>query len=181
MSGVLRIAAAVLCVTTVLVATPALAVLIEPIPEERVVQAKERDGTKKGKEAAGIDRSQIKEVALSVVGTPYSWGGATPAGFDCSGLTSWVYSHVGITLPHSSDAQYALAGTPGFTRVEDIADLRVGDLVFHNSDGSGIGHVGIYVGNDRFISTTSSEGVQVRSLFDPYWGPIWVGAVRVSR
>lgn len=178
MSRVSRIAAACVCATVLGSAAPALAVPAEPIVDTENTEFKQR--RKSTVSAAPTSPEKIKQIAMSVVGTPYSWGGATPAGFDCSGLTSWVYAHVGITLPHSSDAQYALAGTPGFTRVEEIDDLRMGDLVFHNSDGSGIGHVGIYVGNDRFISTTSSEGVQVRSLFDSYWGPLWVGGVRVS-
>jgi len=182
MSRVLRITAACVCAATVLTAAPALAVPAEPIVEEKVVQAKKREAAKKAEAAApeAVGSSRIEQLALSVVGTPYSWGGTTPAGFDCSGFTSWVYAHVGITLPHSSDAQYALAGTPGFTRIDAIDDLQVGDLVFHATDGSGVGHVGIYIGDGQFVSATSSEGVQQRSLFDSYWGPLWVGAVRVS-
>lgn len=125
--------------------------------------------------------AEIKRVALTQIGAPYSYGGTTPSGFDCSGFTSWVYSHVGITLPHSSAAQYSLGGTSGFTTISEISKLEVGDLVFHATGGSGIGHVGIYVGNDEFVSTTSSAGVQIRSLFDSYWGPLWVGAVRPTR
>lgn len=121
---------------------------------------------------------QLVEIARSQIGAPYSYGGTSPTGFDCSGFTSWVYSHVGVTLPHSSDAQYSLGGTRGFTRIDDPSDLVPGDLVFHATDGSGVGHAGIYVGDGQFISATSSAGVQVRSLFDSYWGPLWVGGVR---
>ena len=125
--------------------------------------------------------AEIKRVALTQIGAPYYYGGTTPSGFDCSGLTSWVYSHVGITLPHSSAAQYSLGGSNGFTSISEIAQLEVGDLVFHATGGSGVGHVGIYIGNSEFISTTSSAGVQIRSLFDSYWGPLWIGGVRPTR
>jgi len=184
MSRVSRIAAACVCAATMLSAAPAAAVPAEPIAEERAIQqATKREAAKKREvaTAASAESSRIEELALSVIGAPYSWGGTTPSGFDCSGFTSWVYAHVGITLPHSSDAQYALAGSPGFTLISNIDDLQVGDLVFHATDGSGVGHVGIYVGDGMFVSATSSEGVQQRSLFDSYWGALWVGAVRVSR
>ena len=124
-------------------------------------------------------RSHIEARARSQIGAPYSYGGGSPSGFDCSGFTRWVYLEHGANLPHSSDAQFELAGRNGYKRVWDRADLHVGDLVFHDTDSGRIGHVGIYVGGGRFISATSSEGVQVRSLYDSYWGPRWVGATRV--
>ncbi|MBW3595431.1 MAG: C40 family peptidase [Actinobacteria bacterium] len=179
MSRVSRIAAACVCAATMATAAPAFAVPAEPI-----VDAKSATKAKQARKATAVPAptaaAKIKRTALSVVGAPYSYGGTSPAGFDCSGFTSWVYSHVGITLPHSSSAQYSLAGSDGFTRIDDIEDLQIGDLVFHATGGSGIGHVGIYIGDGSFVSATSSEGIQVRSLFDSYWGPLWVGAVRVS-
>ena len=123
---------------------------------------------------------KLVPIARSQIGAPYSYGGTTPAGFDCSGFTSWVYSHIGVTLPHSSGAQYSLGGSGDFESIASIEDLEVGDLVFHGS-GSDIQHVGIYVGDNQFVSATSSSGIQVRSLFDSYWGPLWVGGVRYSR
>jgi hypothetical protein len=91
----------------------------------------------------------------------------------------WVYSEHGAELPHSSDAQFELAGERGYTRVWHRKDLEVGDLVFHDTSSGRVGHAGIYLGNGKFISATSSEGVQVKSLYDSYWGPRWVGATRV--
>lgn len=121
---------------------------------------------------------RLIKTAMAQEGAPYSYGGTSPAGFDCSGFILWVYSHLGITLPHSSSAQYALGDQAGYQRIHDPDDLRVGDLVFQ---GSGeVSHAGIYIGDGNFISATSSSGVQVRSLFDSYWGPIWIGGLRVE-
>ena len=182
MSRVSRAVAACVLVATLSAAAPAAAVPL--IEADVAAEAKSKSDAKrraKTKSTAPKARSgaKIVQIARSVIGTPYSYGGTTPAGFDCSGFTSWVYSHVGITLPHSSSAQYALGGSNGFTSIESMDDLQPGDLVFHDTDGSGIGHVGIYTGGGMFVSATSSEGIQEKSLTDSYWGPVYVGAVRV--
>lgn len=83
---------------------------------------------------------QIVDIARQYIGTPYVYGGATPAGFDCSGFTQYVYAQVGISLPRSSSAQ----GSVGY-RVS-AAEARPGDLVW------GPGHVGIYTGNGQHIA-----------------------------
>lgn len=125
-------------------------------------------------------QNHIVDRARSVVGTPYSYGGGSPGGFDCSGLTRWVFAGHGADLPHSSSAQFALGDRPGYRRIASRGDLKKGDLVFHDTTDAQVGHVGIYVGSGNFISATSSEGVQVRSLYDPYyWGARWVGGVRL--
>lgn len=73
-------------------------------------------------------------------------------------------------------------GTQGNNkRIWKRSKLEVGDLVFHKTTSARVGHVGIYIGNGRFISSTSSGGVRVRSIYDPYyWGPRWVGATRLT-
>lgn len=125
-------------------------------------------------------RDHIAERARSVVGSPYSYGGGSPGGFDCSGLTRWVFAGHGADLPHSSAAQYELGDRPGYRRIHNRDALEKGDLVFHKTTSAHVGHVGIYVGGGNFVSATSSEGVQVRSLYDPYyWGERWVGGVRL--
>ena len=87
--------------------------------------------------------------AMRLRGVPYVWGGSTTAGFDCSGFTAFVYAKFGITLAHSTYAQWD-AGTHIPKR-----DLRPGDLVFFD----GIGHVGIYIGDGRFIHAPHTGAV----------------------
>jgi cell wall-associated NlpC family hydrolase len=85
--------------------------------------------------------------ARHLVGVPYRWGGTSPrTGFDCSGFVRFVYNHFGVQLPHSSYADFSLGR--GVSR----RALRPGDLVFFN----GLGHVGLYVGNGRFIHAPHS-------------------------
>ena len=86
--------------------------------------------------------------ALGQLGTPYSWGGAAPGGFDCSGLVSWAYAQAGRGgLPHFTGALWNSG-----THISSPGDLAPGDLVFFH----GLGHVGIYVGNDSFIHAPHS-------------------------
>jgi cell wall-associated NlpC family hydrolase len=125
-------------------------------------------------------RAHIENRVRSQIGEPWVSGGESPGGFDCSGLTYWTYRKHGETLPRSSIDQFYLGKEEGYKRIWKRSRLKEGDLVFHKTTSARVGHVGIYIGNDKFISTTSSEGVQVRSLYDKYyWGPRWVGATRV--
>lgn len=87
-------------------------------------------------------RGNVVSIAAQYLGVPYVWGGASPSGFDCSGLTMYVYAQVGIYLPHSAAAQYN-SGTP-----VSASEMAPGDLVFF---GSPISHVGIYVGGGSMI------------------------------
>jgi cell wall-associated NlpC family hydrolase len=95
---------------------------------------------------------RVVSYAKKFVGTRYVYGGSSPrSGFDCSGLVRYVYGHFGVTLPHSSYAQFSLG-----KRVSR-GSLRPGDLVFFD----GLGHVGMYVGNGRFIHAPHT-GTRVR-------------------
>ncbi|HEX2057821.1 MAG TPA: C40 family peptidase [Actinomycetota bacterium] len=124
-------------------------------------------------------RNHVEARARAQVGAPYSYGGTSPRGFDCSGFTRWVFAQHGAQLPHSSYEQWDMGARRGFKRVYKRANLKEGDLVFHKTTSARVGHAGIYVGGGKFISSTSSGGVQVRSLYDSYWGPRWVAGTRV--
>lgn len=124
-------------------------------------------------------RAHVEQRARGQIGAPYSYGGSSPSGFDCSGFTRWVFAQHGANLPHSSSAQFEMGTREGFKRVYKRSNLKEGDLVFHKTTGARVGHAGIYVGDGKFVSSTSSEGVRVRSLYDSYWGPRWVGGTRV--
>lgn len=116
--------------------------------------------------------AQAVQIAMGELGVPYQWGGASPAGFDCSGLTMWVYAQLGIHLGHFTGSQWN-AG-PHVARDQ----LAPGDLVFFEP---GIGHVGIYIGNNDFIEAPHTGAfVQISSLANPWYAAEYDGAVRVT-
>jgi peptidoglycan DL-endopeptidase CwlO len=103
------------------------------------------------------------QAALTQVGAPYSWGGAAPGGFDCSGLVMWSFQQAGIALPHSSQA-LAHGGQP-----VSLSDLQPGDVLTFYSDAS---HAGIYIG-DGLMVHSSTYGVPVRVVPMTSSGPIY--------
>jgi cell wall-associated NlpC family hydrolase len=109
-------------------------------------------------------------VALSQLGTPYVWGGAAPGGFDCSGLVMWAFAQVGVSLPHSTYADYGM----GVPVSED--QLQPGDLVFFD----GLGHMGIYIGGGQFVHAPhTGDVVKVSSLSEGWYAATYVGARRI--
>lgn len=117
-----------------------------------------------------------RDAAMSLLGTPYVYGGTTRRGIDCSGLVLQVFTPLGIKLPRVS-ADQARMGSP-----VDVNSLQAGDLVFFDTVGGGrVTHVGIYLGNDTFINANSYRGqVTVDKLLsDKYWAPRYLGARRV--
>lgn len=118
--------------------------------------------------------ASVADLAQEYVGSPYRWGGTSPAGFDCTGFVMWVYSQFGIGLPHNEAGQLASGAAVS------ADDLQPGDvLVFANTYRGGLSHVGIYVGDGQFVHAADERhGVVVSNLWDGYWGPRFVGASR---
>ena len=115
--------------------------------------------------------------AIGLVGTPYRYGGDSPeGGFDCSGLVQFVFrDSAGLRLPRSTRELVAM-DAPEVGR----EDLQPGDLVFFRPGGGGASHIGIYVGEGRFVHAPSSGGtVRLDQLDSSYWRSAWAGARRI--
>ncbi|PPA70297.1 LysM peptidoglycan-binding domain-containing protein [Jeotgalibacillus proteolyticus] len=110
----------------------------------------------------GASASSVVNVAMSHLGVPYSWGGSSPAGFDCSGFIYYVYKQAGYNISRTNaEGQHA--------RSYEVSSPQVGDLVFfENTYKAGISHVGIYIGNNQFVHA-NDNGVIVTSLSNSYW------------
>jgi cell wall-associated NlpC family hydrolase len=124
--------------------------------------------------ASAQQAAHATEVALSMVGRPYRYGGDTPAGFDCSGLVSYSYAQAGVKTSRETPAlraQGVLIRT---------ADLRRGDLLFFNQEGKKFSHVGLYLGDGRFVHAPSTGGrVRVDRFDAEYWRRHFVEARRI--
>ncbi len=128
-------------------------------------------------ESAPSTGSGISAVLSAAQGQTYQnqyvWGGKSPStGFDCSGFVSWAFAQAGYSIPSYTGA---LVGTG---KAVDSGSKQPGDLVFFNTNGTN-GHVGIYLGNNKFIGSQSSTGVAVADMSPgSYWGGQFSGTVR---
>jgi lipoprotein Spr len=108
-------------------------------------------------------------------GTPYRLGGSSKKGIDCSAFVQAVYlSAYAMSVPRTAREQYK------YSRIVSATELQEGDLVFFNTRG-GVSHVGIYLQNNKFIHASSSQGVTVSDLFEPYYLKRYIGAGRIEK
>jgi len=120
-----------------------------------------------------IPGDRIAALAETLVGSPYRYGGADPAGFDCSGLVFFVHRQLGISVPRTA-AEQSLLATP-----VDPAHLEPGDVVFFRDSGREVTHVGLYTGEHRFVhAPKSGRPVGYASLEDDYYRSMFLGAGR---
>lgn len=113
--------------------------------------------------AASIPVSKVVDIAKSLIGVPYVWGGNTPSGFDCSGFIYYVENKAGKTMKRYSSAGY-------YDRSYYVSNPQPGDLVFfENTYTSGISHMGIYIGNNQFMHADSSRGIAIANLSNSYY------------
>jgi cell wall-associated NlpC family hydrolase len=116
---------------------------------------------------------QAVDFATGLIGTPYRWGGATPAGFDCSGLVYYTYRKAGLTVPRTSQQQFQVA------QPVPLRDAEPGDLVFFGERGR-ITHVGIYLGDERFVHAPDrGRAVSIATLSEGYYRNRFAGAGRL--
>ncbi|HEY8085821.1 MAG TPA: C40 family peptidase [Methylophilaceae bacterium] len=141
------------------------------------------DTTKETKEPSLLDQASatVQEVmmsALALTGTPYKFGGTSPdTGFDCSGFVRYVFQQAAnLTLPHGARALSQIG------KVIPVDQLQPGDLVFYNTLKSSFSHVGIYIGDNRFIHAPSAGGgVHIVNMQDEYWVKRFNGARRIEK
>jgi cell wall-associated NlpC family hydrolase len=113
--------------------------------------------------------SGVVGIAMRYLGVPYVWGGASPSGFDCSGLVVYAFGQMGVSLPHSTYALWPM----GVAVSRD--QLQVGDLVFFN----GLGHMGIYIGNNQMIHAPHTGDVVKISSLTGWYASTYMGARRI--
>lgn len=126
---------------------------------------------------SGTGMNEVALYAMSLADTPYRYGGNTAEnGFDCSGFVQHVYQNtLGMKLPRTSQEMSRLGSNL------ELGELRPGDLVFFNTRRKPFSHVGIYVGEDRFVhSPSSGRAIMVSSMREDYWRNRYNGARRIT-
>ncbi len=140
-------------------------------------EVRDRTKTKTKSSSVAKEANSVLKEAYKYLGTPYKYGGTTKSGLDCSGLVINAYDAAGVKMPRMSRDQ-AKEG-----KEIRLRDAREGDLVFFNTSGSNISHVGIVEkvknGEVFFIHSSTSKGVIVSSIEETYWNKRFVKATRV--
>jgi lipoprotein Spr len=134
-------------------------------------------GSEKRINTNNTSADEIIKTAQQYLGVPHCMGGTTMKCMDCSGLLVAVFAKHGIILPHNSEKQARYGKI-----IKGTDELRKGDLVFfirsYKTDRF-ITHSGIYIGNNKFIHTSSTNGVTITSLSDPWWNEKFIFGTRV--
>jgi len=144
-----------------------------PQPRETVTYEPAQE-TKRKVATNNSTGQNIAALANSLLGSPYKYGGASPRGFDCSGLVYYTHAKFGIRTPRTSLQQFKNS------RHIKLTELNAGDLVFFKLNRSKVSHVGIYIGKGQFIHAPNrGKRVAVNKLNDRFWKPRIVGAGRL--
>lgn len=148
-------------------------------PGQTLLVAKDDDGAPAGDRSPAVEVSRgtsriekILDYAKSFVGVPYLFGGQSPRGFDCSGYIKYVFRNFGIDTPRTAAEQFAMG------RAVTEQEAKPGDIVAFRAGGE-ITHTGIYLGGGKFISATSSHGVEISSVYGYYWKEHFSGFSRI--
>ncbi|MFZ3579342.1 NlpC/P60 family protein [Virgibacillus sp. DJP39] len=144
---------------------------VKKASQPKVVEVKSKEEKPKEIKVEKTSTSSIINVAHSLIGTPYVWGGESRGGFDCSGFLQYVFATQNITIPRTVSDIWNFSSS--------VQSPSVGDLVFYETYKPGPSHAGIYIGNSKFIHAGSSNGVTIGDMNYSYWQSRYLGAKRV--
>ncbi|MBB5174601.1 C40 family peptidase [Texcoconibacillus texcoconensis] len=134
-----------------------------------ITQSSSRDADINTNQDTGFVDSLISE-AKSHLGTPYVWGSMSPGAFDSSGFIVYTFQQNGVSLERTH--------TDYYHQGETVNHRQIGDVVFFETYKNGPSHAGIYLGNNEFIHSSSSQGVIITKMDNPYWEPRYIGTKR---
>jgi cell wall-associated NlpC family hydrolase len=151
--------------------------------EQTVAAQEDSEDARARAERRALAREKLVTASAQYLGTPYRWGGMGQGGMDCSGFTSIVYKDVySMSLPRTTDAMWNWKNDK--MRDVPVEEARAGDLVFFNNSknkNKAVDHVGIYLGENKFIHASSSRGVTYDNLTSAYFKNNFVGIKRISK
>jgi cell wall-associated NlpC family hydrolase len=140
-------------------------------PTQNNTSVPEDNHTEPSVEVDGSSESIIN-LGKSLIGTRYLWGGTTPNGFDCSGFLVYIYKKNGISIPRTVSDIWNVA--------KSVQSPKRGDIVFFQTYKKGPSHAGIYLGDQKFLHTSSSKGVSIGDMSISYWSSRYLGAKRIK-